>query len=284
MNIRTIRRSIALGGGALLTGSLLLAPTVATAAPVVTETADNACTVTSGTLMWGVKESFRSYISGAIANGSWEPSAGATYETPNFQWDGGTGEYDPETGIGIVHFAGTVHFTGHDGVLDLTMANPTIEFEGDGKAALLLDVRSTDAQGELAIDTTQEWVGEVEAPSQLTVAGSKLDTGAMPTVLTNSGAKAFAGFYEAGAELDPITVALTFDNCENGAALAPDEPTAGEAVVPISEEAPALPWLPIGIGGAALFVTGLTVGLLIRGRRKPTDPTYQGSENAPHPI
>ncbi|MGO3032767.1 MAG: HtaA domain-containing protein, partial [Microbacterium gubbeenense] len=124
-----------IGTGVVLAAAMLVP---ATAASAQTTADAEACVVTDGTFSWGVKESFRSYISGTIANGSWEALDGATYETPNFEWTGATGSYDPATGTGSVSFPGTVHFTGHDGVLDLTLGNPTIEFEGE-TAALLLD-------------------------------------------------------------------------------------------------------------------------------------------------
>ena len=150
------------GAGVALVAGLvpLHGVAAAPAAPVAAETPAGACAVEGGTFTWGVKESFRSYISGSIANGEWQVSDGLAYEVPNFVWSGATGEIDPSTGAGSVSFGGTVHFTGHDGVLDLTLANPTIEFEEDGTVALLLDTKSNDAQGNLAVDETQEWVAE----------------------------------------------------------------------------------------------------------------------------
>ena len=84
------------------------------------------CVVTDATLTWGFKESFRAYIDGDIANGEWTTSGGATYETPEFTWSDGQGHYDPETGDGYVDFAGSVRFTGHDGLLDTTIADPSL--------------------------------------------------------------------------------------------------------------------------------------------------------------
>ena len=280
-------------GGALLTASLaaavLAAPTAAAAAPLAAQEQSASCAVTGGTLDWGVKESFRSYISGSIANGSWETSDGAEYETPNFRWSDATGSIDPATGTGTISFTGTVHFTGHDGVLDLTLANPTIEFEGEGRAALLLDAKSTDMEGEVAVDTAQEWVGDVAVEGALAPADDVLDVADLPTTLTNSGAQAFAGFYESGEALDPLTVSLQFDGCDSTAAApvqtaaTPDpEATDTEATV---LPAPQVPWLPLVIGGVALLVIGFTVGMLVGGRRPkaaPTAPTAQdGAAAAP---
>lgn len=278
MKTSIIRRTgEALLGSALL-GALVLTPAAAGATPVGAETSAAGCEVTGGTMNWGMKESFRSYISGSIANGSWEASDGAEYETPEFIWSEATGTIDPEAGIGVVSFVGTVHFTGHDGVLDLTLANPTVEFEGDGKAALLLDVQSTDMEGDEAVDAEQEWAGEITVDEDIAPDGAELVLSEMPVTLTESGAEAFAGFYEADTELDPLTVSLTFDGCESAA----EEPVAPEASQP-EPAAPAearVPWLPIGVGAAALFVTGLTLGILIGGRGKNKLVQGQGAHAA----
>ncbi|PRI10266.1 HtaA domain-containing protein [Leucobacter massiliensis] len=277
---RSLRRAAVILGGSALAGSLLIVPGLAPGTPA--SAAEEACTVSGGTLVWGVKESFRSYISGSIANGSWETSDGAEYETPAFSFTGASGEIDPETGTGSVSFAGTVHFTGHEGVLDLTLANPTVEFEGDGTAALLLDARSTDVEGEVTVDAEQEWVGEVTVADPLAPQGGALRLSDLPTSLTNSGAKAFAGFYEAGAELDPLTLSLEFDACDAAGAAAPapaDEagdgaaaPAATEPVSGAEDPSGGLPWLPIGIGAAALLVIGVTVGMLLGGRKRSPLP------------
>ncbi|MGO1798447.1 MAG: HtaA domain-containing protein [Candidatus Microbacterium stercoravium] len=280
MNSNLVSRIGVLAAAAALAGSaLLVAPTAASA-----QTSDAACEVTGSTLSWGVKESFRAYISGSIANGSWETSDGADYETPEFVWTGGTGTFDPETGTGSVSFVGTVHFTGHDGVLDLTLANPTVEFESGGSAALLLDARSTDMEGEVAVDTAQEWVGDITLDGDLIPSDGVLDIAEQPTTLTNSGAAAFAGFYEAGVELDPVSVTLELDGCDTGVSTISEEPVAEEpvAAAPIAEEETDIPWLPIVIGGVALIVIGLTTGLLLGGRRpRPAPESASDADRTP---
>lgn len=273
MNPRFLMRAGAVA--AAVSMAAVLTPPAAPAAAAA-DTA-NGCEISVGTLSWGVKESFRAYISGTIANGSWETSDGAEYDTPQFRWSGATGSIDPETGTGAVSFTGMVNFTGHDGVLDLTLANPTIEFDGQGAAALLLDARSNDMEGEVAVDTEQEWVGDIAVDPNLTPNGGELIIDEAPTTLTNSGATAFAGFYEAGAELDTLTLTLDLGDCNVVAppdddAQADAQPDADQTQDPPFVAAPGdVPWVPIGVGGAALLIIGLTVGLLVGGRR-PTAP------------
>ncbi|KAM9863178.1 HtaA domain-containing protein [Leucobacter sp. BZR 635] len=279
---RSVRFGGIIAGAALAAAALAIPATAASAVPNQATAEASECQVTGGTMKWGVKESFRSYISGSIANGSWETSDGLVYETPQFTWSDATGSIDPETGIGSVSFIGTVHFTGHDGVLDLTLANPTIEFEGAGKAALMLDAKSTDMEGEVTVDSAQEWVGEVSTPASLAPTNDTLTLERMETVLTNSGAGAFAGFYEAGAELDALSLDLELASCSTAAAV-PAEPieteeSAAEPAAPVAE-APQVPWLPIIVGSVALVVIALTTGILIGGRKKrPAEHNAPGAE------
>ncbi len=72
--------------------------------PAKVTTAAEGCPVDDATLTWGFKETFRSYISGSIANGEWTVADGATYETPDFGWSDGTGAYDPDGGEGLIAF------------------------------------------------------------------------------------------------------------------------------------------------------------------------------------
>lgn len=277
MNPR-IPRSIGAVIASVAVGGALLAVPAGASATVSPTTVDSAasCEITGGTLKWGVKESFRSYISGSIANGSWEASDGATYETPDFEWSNAKGSIDPATGTGRVSFTGAVHFTGHDGVLDLTIANPTIEFEGDGRAALMLDARSTDTTGEVVVDEDAQWVGDMTVPDPIAPSENALTLSDQGAVLTSEGAKAFAGFYQAGVDLDPINLDLQLSGCESTATspatTAPPETTAPTPETVAPGEAPAaqpIPWLPIGIGAVALLVIGVTAGMLLSGRKRP---------------
>lgn len=270
----------------LAVGGLLLAP----AAPAFADT-DQAsgaeCTVSTAEVRWGLKQSFRNYISGSIANGEWTTENGASYETPNFVWGGGAGAFSADLESGSVSVSGDVHFTGHGGAMKLDISEPEIEFTGDGSAQLILAVGSTDVEG---AEPTYERVSvaKVTLAGNTEAEGDALNITDAPVRLTAEGAAALNGAYGSyvsGEEMDPLSLAVTTEGCElSGDVSIPAEPaedtaedsgaTDTVAPSPAPEEEPAsLPWLPIGIGAVALIAIAVTTGMLIAGGRKGRSAT-----------
>lgn len=262
---------------------------------VETESSD-ACQVVSARLNWGVKESFRSYISGSIANGEWVTDNGAGYETPEFFWESEDGELTSDLSGGAVSFQGGVHFTGHDGALQMDLANPTIEFVDRESAYLLLDFGATDTAQEGAPTSAQLRAAKIELGSSLEASGSNLVVSGAPARLTSEGAAAFNGEYgdyAAGDEMDPVSLEATVSGCEFGVVEQPADDaaqSAGEssATAEPVDTAPAsaeqqIPWIPIVIGGVAILVIGVTAGMLIAGRTRPeqAQQTQQDEANTP---
>ena len=256
----------------VLGGAFIAAPAATAAAPEPTTASSSpACTVQGGALTWGVKESFRSYISGSIAKGSWETSAGATYATPSFAFTGATGEIDPVGGSGHVTFPGSVHFTGHGGILDLTISSPTLQIGGDGRAVLLLDVRGTDTSGAPAVDQKQAEIGMLAAVPAIDATAGTLTLTAAPMTLSAVGAPAFGGFYAAGEELDPVTatVQLSCAAPEPTPASTPSpSPLHAGAHAATAEAEPAtVPWIPIALGAVVVAGGAVATAVAIRRRR-----------------
>lgn len=269
--------------------SLSLGAGSASAAPVETNTAAASCELTGGTLTWGVKESFRSYISGGIAHGSWEALDGATYETPNFNFTNGAGTAAAATGA-EVKFGGKLHFTGHNGLLDLTMSNPTLVIKDNQSATLKLDMRSNDTSGELAVDESQVTVADINLAGNVTHDSNTITITAAPAVLAESGVAAFGDFYEAGAELDPVTFSVTSAaGCagaafgevileeENTDSASTTEQAEPEAVAVKQEPAATgsqVPVLPIALtAGGLLVVGGIVWAAMARRKRAGQDNT-----------
>jgi hypothetical protein len=239
------------------------------------------CAVASASLSWGFKESFRSYISGTIANGEWTVADGATYQTPSFGWADGQGVFDTEQFTGQVSFQGAIHFTGHEGLLETTVANPTILLAGPDTAYLLLDVEGLTMEDALAGNTDNvlsfKQVSFVEidlsrASVEVSQDGAKVTVADAPTAITAQGFEAFPN-YEAGTEFDPVSFELTTEaGCavapvvveEEAAAPEPTEPTAA----PTAAEDSGASWLWWAGGGLlAAGALAALVALAVRRRR-----------------
>ena len=175
-------------------------------------TAVAGCVVDDATLTWGFKESFRSYISGSIAKGEWTVADGATYAVPDFGFSAGTGGYDPETGAGLLAFAGSIAFTGHGGLLNTTVSNPQLQLVDETSAILLLDISGTTQDG-AAVDRAAVEFGSVDLTGAIAIENGVVTITSAPAVLTAAGSDAF-GTYPEGEALDPITATFSVaDDC-----------------------------------------------------------------------
>lgn len=278
---------VVVGAVALAAAASVLPAASVAAAGAASATRASSCPVSGASLSWGVKESFRSYISGSIAKGSWAAEGGATYATPSFGWSSGTGELDAGAGAGDaatgdVAFTGSVRFTGHQGVLDTTIADPVLRFTSATSAQLLLDVAGTTQEG-VAVSSSDVPFADVDlAASPVDPATGAFSFAAAPTTLTAEGAAAF-GSYEPGTALDPLSaevpVACTAAVGAEEAVVASADETGTEASSPASaapagsspraaaDDDPtpaALAWS--GVAAAALLAA-LTWLVLLRRRR-----------------
>ncbi|WP_416876079.1 HtaA domain-containing protein [Kitasatospora sp. SC0581] len=254
------------------------------AAPPATEPAAQALARTGfadGALDWGVRRTFRDYVTGAIAQGRWELGGGAADGGAFFRWTPAKGTYDPATGELTAAFTGTVRFTGMragDGYgLDLTLANPGVSVSG-GQGRLLADVSGRTPDG-----GTRQLPGVELAtfdPAGLKAEGGLLTAVELPLTLAEGGAEAFGGLYPAGTAMDPLSFAVALDPA---AALPPlpdlgsapatppgavASPPASPAAVPVAaSSADGVP-VPAVVGGAVLVAAlATTGGLLVRRRR-----------------
>ncbi len=278
---RSPRRACAtLALPAAVAAALLLSPAAPASASASATVSPGACSVVDGSLTWGFKESFRSYISGSIARGEWEVLDGATYETPVFGWSGGAGAYDPATATGEVAFAGGIRFTGHGGLLETTVENPTLVLTGATAAQLRVDVSGVAMEDAVAGDDT------VQSESQVVLVDIDLATATVaedgdrvtitafdaPTVITAEGFEAF-GNYAAGTPFDPLTLAITAE-CTRPEPAPTPEPTRTESAAsetPTAEadagDAPsAVPFVVAAT--AALAAVGATVAAVVTTRRR----------------
>ncbi len=169
--------------------------------------------IADGTLGWGVKQSFRAYAVGPVAQGTVTASAGATQAARNgaFTFTGASGTYDTGAGTLTAAFKGAVNFKGHEknGTygLDLTLTDLRATL-ANGTGKLSADVTSL---GEASQDVV---LAELKAKSPaLTAKNDVITVDDVTATLTEAGANAFGDFYPAGTALDPVglSVALTDD-------------------------------------------------------------------------
>ncbi|MFJ3668232.1 HtaA domain-containing protein [Streptomyces sp. NPDC090106] len=183
------------------------ASTTASPSATATEPA-TAGAIADGTLGWGVKESFRTYVVGTVAKGEITASGGATQASGNgaFTFPDATGAYDTEAATLSAAFEGAVNFKGHEANgeygLDLTLSDLKVSL-AKGKGKLTADVTSL---GEKSEDVV---LADLKASSAaLTVTDDVIEADDVTATLTEAGAKAFGGFYTVGTALDPVDLAV----------------------------------------------------------------------------
>ncbi|WP_051196458.1 HtaA domain-containing protein [Jonesia quinghaiensis] len=232
---RSNRRVAAVSAAALVV--LTCAAAYPAHSAVVTNMANETSnTAAEGALTWGFKESFRSYISGTIAKGEWETLNGASYETPQFSWPTNNATFDVQTLVGDIEFVGDVHFTGHKGLLDTTISHPTLRLDGSDTAILHLDVAGVTMDAAMSGEDSEPEVTEDVPFAAVNVSDLRIDSTSdtvtvtgedMPAVITEEGAVAFPN-YEAGSELDLITVVVDLPVSDGADAVAQDADTTAE--------------------------------------------------------
>ena len=170
---------------------------------------EGACEVQDVSITWGFKESFRSYISGSIAQGSWEASGNVGYEIPHFTLTGGIGHVDAARDEGIVAFEGGIVFSGHDGILETSLQNPELIIIGSREATLVLDVTG-DTMEEISVNQPDVPFASVtwgRGSEEVISSEGVWSVEGAEVVLTQEGSDAF-GTYPAGEEMDPLSFRL----------------------------------------------------------------------------
>jgi hypothetical protein len=228
------------------------------------------CSVDDATMTWGVKESFRSYVSGTIANGDWTTTGNASYATPDFTFGEGTGELDAADGSGDVAFDGAIEFTGHSGALAVTLADPAVRMVDDSAAVLLLDVTTGDRVAAQAGDTSRT-TSEAVPFVELDLAGGRHETSEdgtitfsdVPTQLTEQGHGVFDD-YAAGEAFDPVDLVVNASaDCAGATAPVVETTDVVEATTGGDTGGGATwPWILV----AALVVLAAAGGIVV-GRR-----------------
>ena len=185
-------------------------------------------TIKSANLGWGVRDSFRNYVRGGIANGSWELN-GTSYSSDAFNWSNGTGTF--KGGKGSISFSGSVRFTGHHGILDTTIANPRLEINGNS-GTLYATMTSNDPSGK-ATNYGEVALLKVDL-SGLQSSSDAVSVNGAATTLTAEGAKAFAGFYDAGKDMAPLSFSAAINGAKTTTKTVSETVYEGEGCDPVT--------------------------------------------------
>ena len=149
-----------------------------------------------GELRWGVKDSFLAYV--RSSGGEIRVGAPCRLDGDEFVFlralDGV--QIDGLTPRGVARFEGSVRFIAHGGMLDVTLADPSLDF---GAPRLMLNVADEDGDridlaqlgpaGALDRDGVLEWIG-------------------VPAMLTGDGSDTFNGVYPSYTEFAPLSLTL----------------------------------------------------------------------------
>lgn len=230
--------------------------------------------IVDGAVDWGVRRTFRDYVTGPVAEGRWRLSDGARDGGALFRFGRGKGSYDAEKQRLDATFAGTLHFTGAD--LDLALGGVAVTVE-DGEGTLSADVTDN---GDVAenVPLVAFPAGRMKAEDGLVAVTEA------PAELTARGARAFGGLYPAGTAMDPVSVAVALDADAELPAL-PDlgsDPTAaptptsgpgedeGSRPETSGEKAAgsSSPAVPLAVGSVALLLAVAAAYAVARRRRR----------------
>lgn len=220
-------------GGSSSNGSVSNNPAQPVCVPVtrtreVQEQGASDGTIKSANLGWGVRDSFRNYVRGGIANGSWELN-GTSYSSDAFNWSNGTGTF--KNGKGSISFSGSVRFTGHHGILDTTIANPRLEINGNS-GTLYATMNSNDPSGK-ATNYGEVALLKVDL-SGLQSSADAVSVNGAATTLTAEGAKAFAGFYDAGKDMAPLSFSAAINGAKTTTKTVSETVYEGEGCDPVT--------------------------------------------------
>lgn len=176
--------------------------------------------ISSATLNWGLKDSFRKYVVGNIAKGQFKGVDGARQAKNNgvFSFTGGTGTV--KDGKGTLAFKGSLQVTGHHGELNMVLSKFRVKFTGAGRAQLILDAKAdaaptmdrpaVDAKNvvfaELRYGSKDFVVAGVSMPGASATGAQALSLSNAKATLTKAGATSMGDFYSAGTTLDSLSI------------------------------------------------------------------------------
>lgn len=109
-------------------------------------------------------------------------------------------DFDPTNRSGALQFVGSVHFTGHYGMLNLTLANPVLEYVGE-------QPRITIETGHSSVTIAELYIHE--SASDLAASTARVSPTRLANITSSLSEDATALFnevYPSGTPLDPLSI------------------------------------------------------------------------------
>ncbi|MDY6049479.1 MAG: HtaA domain-containing protein [Corynebacterium sp.] len=161
---------------------------------------------------WGLRDSFVTYLS-SLAAGTISTTGSIGFDQTTKLFTFVPGEVTAATATtAVISLPGTLHFTGHGGVLDSTVSTMRLEFSSPTQAAFVGDYRSNKFSGTHASDYTDKNVLTAtdvtiveltfDEPVPLATLAADMDAATATTYtatarLTDAGVPVFGAVYEA---------------------------------------------------------------------------------------
>lgn len=228
---------------------LFVAPTMATAA----EAAGGS--VSAGVLDWGVRDTWRAYISNPSNSGGGTTVTSPATEPPTYRWDSaGTGSFDGNGGT--LNTSGVVNWSFPTHGINLTVKDLSVNFDiAAGTGSIVGTYSNPDRLGG-AIPETREVMANISlAGADVYVgAGTVTVSGAAATVAAGSLA-AFEGFYVLGEPMDSVSFSFNYqqtsESTETTLNVAPSNTVSVNDTVTLTASV-----LPATVPGSVVFFAG----------------------------
>src|SRR5699024_762860 len=130
-----------------------------------------------------------------------------------FTFSDGSGAGDSADGTALVAYPGTISFTAHEGLLDLTVSDLRLRIDTPTTGAIVATMVSR------SLETGQYETFNAIDQAEVTLSGAEEAQRALrrsdaPDTLTQEGGGGLGRFYEAGTALDPVSAEITFTSTE----------------------------------------------------------------------
>ncbi|MEU7042772.1 HtaA domain-containing protein [Streptomyces varsoviensis] len=248
---------------------------------------------TDAAVDWGVRRTFREYVTGPIAQGRWQLADGAQDGGALFRFPKGKGSYDEDKGALDASFAGSLRFTGKH--LDLSFSEVKVAVR-DGKGTLSAGVSDGKGVADGKSEPKSVPLATFEAKS-LTPKDGLIAISEAPAKLTAEGAKAFGSMYQEGADMDPVSLSVALDakaklpplpDLGHAPSATPGGSDAGAGATPAasSADSSSSSAVPIVAGAgalAALIAAGAAFAVVRKRRTAAVGAAAGGTEAADGP-